>query len=90
VRDAIEHYKGSNDWLSYFLSERCELDHAYVAKSSEVYNEYRIFCAQVGEFTRSTTDFYTALESIGFERFRDRKGRYIKGLKLKSDFIEED
>lgn len=90
VRDAIEHYKESNDWLSYFLSERCELDHAYVAKSSEVYNEYRIFCAQVGEFTRSTTDFYTALESIGFERFRDRKGRYIKGLKLKSDFIEED
>ena len=54
VRDAIEHYKESNDWLSYFLSERCELDPAYVAKSSEVYNEYRIFCTQVGEFTRST------------------------------------
>lgn len=90
VREAIEHYKESNDWLSYFLSERCELDPAYVAKSSEVYNEYRIFCTQVGEFTRSTTDFYTALETIGFERYRDRKGRYIKGLRLKSDFMEED
>lgn len=90
VRDAIEHYKESNDWLSYFLSERCELDPAYVAKSSEVYNEYRIFCTQVGEFTRSTTDFYTALETVGFERYRDRKGRYIKGLRLKSDFMEED
>lgn len=90
VRDAIEHYKESNDWLSYFLSERCKLDPAYVAKSSEVYNEYRIFCTQVGEFIRSTTDFYTALETVGFERYRDRKGRYIKGLKLKSDFINED
>lgn len=90
VRDAIEHYKESNDWLSYFLSERCELDPAYVAKSSEVYNEYRIFCTQVGEFTRSTTDFYTALETVGFERYRDRKGRYIKGLRLKSDFMEEE
>ena len=90
VRDAIEHYKESNDWLSYFLSERCELDPAYVAKSSEVYNEYRIFCTQVGEFTRSTTDFYTALETVGFERYRDRKGRYIKGLRLKTDFMEED
>lgn len=90
VRDAIEHYKESNDWLSYFLSERCELDHAYVAKSSEVYNEYRIFCTQVGEFTRSTTDFYTALETVGFERYRDRKGRYIKGLRLKTDFMEEE
>lgn len=90
VRDAIEHYKESNDWLSYFLSERCELDPAYVAKSSEVYNEYRIFCTQVGEFTRSTTDFYTALETVGFERYRDRKGRYIKGLRLKTDFMEEE
>lgn len=69
VCDAIEHYKESNDWLSYFLSERCELDPTYVAKSGEVYNEYRIFCTQVGEFIRSTTDFYTALESIGFERY---------------------
>ena len=90
VRDAIEHYKESNDWLSYFLSERCELDPAYVEKSSEVYNEYRIFCTQVGEFTRSTTDFYTALETVGFERYRDRKGRYIKGLRLKTDFMEEE
>ena len=90
VRDAIEHYKESNDWLSYFLSERCELDPAYVAKSSEVYNEYRIFCTQVGEFTRSTTDFYPALETVGFERYRDRKGRYIKGLRLKTDFMEEE
>lgn len=90
VRDAIEHYKESNDWLSYFLSERCELEPAYVAKSSEVYNEYRIFCTQVGEFIRSTTDFYTALESIGFERYRDKKGRYVKGLRLKSDFMEEE
>lgn len=89
VRDAIEHYKESNDWLSYFLSERCELDPSYVAKSEEVYNDYRIFCTQVGEYTRSTTDFYTAIESIGFERYRDKKGRYIKGLRLKSDFMEE-
>lgn len=89
VRNAITQYKDSNDWLSYFLSERCELDSTYVAKSGEVYNEYRLFCTQVGEFTRSTSDFYSALEVVGFERYRDKKGRYIKGLRLKSDFIEE-
>lgn len=90
VCGAIEHYKESNDWLSYFLSERCEIDSSYIAKSGEVYNEYRIFCTQMGEFIRSTTDFYTALETVGFEKFRDRNGRYIKGLKLKTDFMEED
>lgn len=44
----------------------------------------------MGEYIRSTTDFYTALETVGFEKFRDRNGRYIKGLKLKTDFMEED
>lgn len=73
-----------------FLSERCEIDPSYIAKSGEVYNEYRIFCTQMGEYIRSTTDFYTALETVGFEKFRDRNGRYIKGLKLKTDFMEED
>lgn len=90
VCDAIEHYRDSNDWLSYFLSERCEIDSSYIAKSGEVYNEYRIFCTQMGEYIRSTTDFYTALETVGFEKFRDRNGRYIKGVKLKTDFMEED
>lgn len=90
VCDAIEHYRDNNDWLSYFLSERCEIDSSYIAKSGEVYNEYRIFCTQMGEYIRSTTDFYTALETVGFEKFRDRNGRYIKGLKLKTDFMEED
>jgi P4 family phage/plasmid primase-like protien len=90
VRDAIEHYKENNDWLSYFLNERCDLDKTYVEKSGEVYNEYRLFCTQTGEYIRSTADFYTALDTVGFERFRNKKGRYIKGLKLKSDFFEVD
>lgn len=89
VRDAIEHYKESNDWLSNFLSEKCEVDASYEAKSGEVYNEYRIFCTQMGEYTRSTTDFYSAIETAGFERYRNGKGRFIKGLRLKSDFMEE-
>ncbi|RGC79760.1 DNA primase [Hungatella hathewayi] len=90
VRDAIEHYKENNDWLSNFITERCEVDETYSEKSGDVYNEYRIFCNQMGEYARSTTDFYTALEVAGYGRFRNSKGRYIKGLRLKSDFMEED
>ena len=89
VRDAIEHYKENNDWLSHFLLERCEVNESYSGKSGEVYNEYRMFCSQIGEFTRSTADFYTALESAGFKRYRNSKGSYIKGLRIKSDFLEE-
>ena len=78
VHDAIEHYKENNDWLSNFIAERCEVDAKYSEKSGEVYNEYRIFCNQMGEYARSTSDFYTALEVAGYDRFRDRKGSSIK------------
>lgn len=89
VREAIDTYKENNDWMSAFLNERCEIDKSYVAKSGEFYNEYRSFCLQVGEFVRSSADFYTALESFGFERYRDRKGRYVKGVRLKTEFDQE-
>lgn len=90
VCEAIEHYKESNDWLSISLADRCDVDKALVEKSGDLYNDYRGYCIQTGEYTRSNSDFYTALEVAGFERYRDKKGRYVKGLKLKSDFMEEE
>ena len=87
VKDAIKNYRENNNWLSHFLTECCETDKSYTAKSGEIYDEYRAFCLRVGEFTRSTTDFYTALESHEFERKKTSKGIIVKGLRLKSDFL---
>lgn len=87
VTDAINVYKENNNWLHHFLEECCEIDESYMAKSGEVYDEYRAFCLRIGEFTRSTTDFYTALDSQNFERKRTSQGVRIKGLKLKSEFL---
>ena len=64
------------------------MDKAYTAKSGEVYNAYRSYCLRVGEYVRSTTDFYVALESAGcFDRHRMKSGVVISGLRLKSDFM---
>lgn len=88
VRDAIARYRENNDWLAHFLDECCEVDKSYTAKSGEVYNAYRSYCLQVGEYVRSTTDFYVALESAGcFDRHRMKSGVVISGLRLKSDFM---
>lgn len=87
VQDAIDLYKENNNWLQHFLDECCELDESYTEKSGEVYDEYRAFCFRMGEFTRSTTDFYTAIESRNFERKRTNKGVIIRGLRLKSEFL---
>lgn len=88
VKDAIRRYKENNDWMAHFLTECCEVDESYTEKSGEVYNTYRSYCMQVGEFIRSTTDFYTALESSGFGRKKTRACNLILGLRLKSEFLE--
>lgn len=87
VKDAIKTYKENNDWLAHFLTECCEVDVTYISKSGEIYSEYRAFCFRTGEFTRSTTDFYTALDAEGFERRKTNTGNVIKGFRLKSDFL---
>lgn len=89
VRDAIEKYRGQNDWLHHFLDDCCELAPGFQEKSGELYGAYRAYCQQMNEYTRSTSDFYAALESAGFARRRTKVGRFVTGLQLKvSDFLE--
>lgn len=89
VRDAVEAYRDENDWLGHFIAECCEVDDSYEEKSGELYQQYRAYCIQNGEYTRSTTDFYAAVEKTGFIRYKTKAGMRIKGLKLKTgaDFI---
>lgn len=89
VNDAIEEYKAANDWLGHFLEECCETDQEHTEKSGEVYSEYRAFCMRTGEYTRSSADFYSAIDNAGFSRIRSNKGRFIKGLRVKSEFLDE-
>ena len=90
VKDAIESYREDNNWLGQFLDECCEKDPSYVEKSGVLYQAYRSYCLQNGEFTRSTTDFYAALDKAGFNRYRKSTGVKVYGLKLKEgqDFLE--
>ena len=89
VQDAVSSYRGDNDWLGHFLEDCCDLDKTYTQKSGELYQEYRCYCQRNGEFIRSTTDFYGALDRAGFLRHKTNKGSFVKGLTLKiEDFLE--
>lgn len=89
VEEAIKSYREDNDWLGHFLSECCEMAPGYTAKSGEVYQEYRSYCLRTGEYTRSTADFYNALESAGFKKQKKKDGAYILKMRLKpTDFAD--
>ena len=89
VTDAIDSYREDNDWLGHFIADCCEVDDTSEEKSGEFYQQYRAYCIQNGEYTRSTTDFYAAVDKAGFYRHKTNKGVMVHGVKLKtgSDFI---
>lgn len=89
VQDAINDYRGQNDWLGQFLAECCEVGDGLEQKSGELYQEYRSYCLRTGEYTRSTTDFYSSLEKAGFSRKKKKTGMWVQGVQVKAqDFLE--
>lgn len=83
VQDAINEYKEQNDWFHHFLEDRCEIDPKGLESSAALYAEYRRYCVDNNEFTRSTTDFYEALERNNFTKLDRGRKRQIRGLRLK-------
>ena len=90
VKKAIAKYQSDNDWFGQFLEECCEVDKTYKEKSGELYKQYRNHCAETGEFVRSTSDFYVALENEGFKRHKTKVACFVHGLRLKigEEFLE--
>ena len=89
VQDAIYAYREENDWLGHFISECCEVDESFTEKSGELYQKYREYAIQNGDFTRPNGDFNAALENAGFSKRKTKKGAFFYGLKLKEgqDFL---
>ena len=85
VINSVKSYREANDWLGHFITESCEVGEKLSEKSGELYSKYRAYCLQNLEYTRSTTDFYAALNQAGYERKRTNKGNFIMGLSLKAD-----
>ena len=75
--------RGSGDWLSQFIAECCDVDSNLFESSGALYNAYRAYCQQNGEFVRRASDFKTAVKQAGFEYKRSTMGVYVKGLSVK-------
>ena len=88
VLDAIGSYREGNDWLGNFINECCEVDKSYQEKSGELYKHYREYCLENGEYIRSTSDFYSALEQAGYKRKKTKNGVMIYGIEIKIDFLD--
>ncbi len=88
VQAAIDEYRNQNDWMTDFLQECCEMVPMGTIMSGELYQEYRAYCERMGEFARSTADFYAELDKREVTRKRTNKGVVISGIRLRSVFSD--
>ena len=70
------------------MDECCELGDAFTEKSGELYDTYRTYCDRVGEFIRNKAEFYAELKNRGITSKRTKKGVLIRGIRLKTDFMD--
>lgn len=83
VEDAINGYREKSDSIAIFIEERCDTsDKDALCPSGELYTQYRNYCYQNGESARSTTDFYDAIERLGYKKIKKSHKYFIKGLSL--------
>lgn len=85
VRQAIRTYREENDWLSNYITERCEVDRAFIQPSGALYQDYREYSQSIGEPPRRNDSFNNALKEKGFKVKKSSKGSFIYGLRLLSE-----
>lgn len=91
VRNAIKDYKDENDWLASFLEARCYVNPRAKTTSSELYRGYRVYCDQIGDFPKNSSNFKKALEGIGIEHKKTSAGMVFRGVRLKTaEELNED
>lgn len=83
VKEAVDEYREENDWLGQFITNCCDIDEQYTARSGELYNIYRSYCVAANDFVRSSAEFSAALVSAGYVKHKTKAGILIKGLRLK-------
>lgn len=82
VEEATDEYRNREDWLSNFISERCEKGLNLRVGAAELYSAYRDWAAQSGEYVRRLNDFNTAMEIAGYHKIKPKNKATWEGLQL--------
>ena len=70
VAQATAEYRSREDWLARFLAERTRPDPAARTGARELYQAYRAWAEECGEYVRAEKNFAEGMKGKGFEKKR--------------------
>jgi putative DNA primase/helicase len=87
VLQQTEAYRKSEDSVTQFIEENCEVSESLKSRGKELYEAYKKFCEGIGFKAINGNSFFNAL-SEDFEKKKGNKGKIYKGIGLKDIFTE--
>lgn len=84
---ARDEYKHRNDLTSNFIDECCEKDDQYRARTTVLYQKYKLWCAENGYRAVAIRNFTADLDRLGFVNVRPHNVSYYNGLDLADDSV---
>lgn len=86
ITAATDEYLSAEDTLGAWMDDRITLASPdYKTLIGDLYLDFKRWAEKQGEFVLSQKRFSQKVEDRGFQRYRDSKGRYFKGIDLKID-----
>lgn len=82
VIEATEEYRQRENWLENFIDERCIREPNARIGARELYQEYREWAEETGEYVRRENDFAVAMETAGYQKIAPKNKRTWVGLRL--------
>ncbi len=82
VAEATEQYQTRENWLQLFISERCVMEPNARVGAGELYDQYKRYTEECGDYCRRLTDFTAAMEGAGFQKITPKNKRTWLGLRI--------
>lgn len=83
VADATREYFEEQDLFGQWLEDRCEFDPNYRETSASLFGSWRAYAAANAYEEGSATSFSAALKKRGFEKYRSKRERGFRGLRIR-------
>jgi putative DNA primase/helicase len=88
VDKATKAYRSEMDVISSWIKECCITDRNSEEQSSVLYNSFKLWALENGEYVVNTRKFKQKLEERGILLSRASKGSMYSGLRLQEDLTD--
>lgn len=84
VEEVTEAYRDRENWLENFIEERCVREKNARVGARELYNAYKAWAEELGEYVRRENEFAAEVLKAGFEQRRPGNKRTYVGLRTRT------